>query len=129
MAEQTEGQGHEADGAPRRSLSGFAAVDARIVTRYSDTVIRSFRHKGIEAFFKKGTTRGIQAAHKDRLSRQLFALNNAADPQDMNVPGWRLHCLQGKLQNHWSIMVNGNWRLTFTFEDGDAVLVDYQDYH
>ncbi|RNF85387.1 type II toxin-antitoxin system RelE/ParE family toxin [Montanilutibacter psychrotolerans] len=92
-------------------------------------MIRSFRHKGIEAFFNAGTTRGIQADHKERLRRQLTALNSAAGPQDMNVPGWRLHSLQGKLKDQWSIMVNGNWRLTFKFEDGDAVLVDYQDYH
>jgi proteic killer suppression protein len=47
----------------------------------------------------------------------------------MNLPGWDLHPLKGRLANHWSISVNGNWRLTFTFENGDAVLVDYQDYH
>ncbi len=92
-------------------------------------MIRTFRHKGLEAFFRTGTVRGIQPAHRQRLARQLFALNNAATPQDMNVPGWRLHPLQGKLQDHWSVTVNGNWRLTFKFEDGDAILVDYQDYH
>ena len=47
----------------------------------------------------------------------------------MNVPGWKLHVLSGKLENHWSVWVNGNWRLTFTFEGEDAVLVDYQDCH
>lgn len=47
----------------------------------------------------------------------------------MNAPGWRLHALKGRLLDHWSIDVSGNWRLTFKFEDGNAVLVDYQDYH
>lgn len=47
----------------------------------------------------------------------------------MNMPGWNLHSLHGALARHWSIKVNGNWRLTFTFEDGEAILVDYQDYH
>ena len=47
----------------------------------------------------------------------------------MNVPGWDLHPLKGGLADHWSIKVNGNWRMTFTFEDEDAILVDYQDYH
>jgi proteic killer suppression protein len=56
-------------------------------------------------------------------------LDNANDPQDMNAPGWRLHPLDGQLANHWSVDVSGNWRLTFTFEDNDAILVDYQDYH
>lgn len=46
----------------------------------------------------------------------------------MNVPGWGLHPLQGRLDGHWSVTVSGNWRLTFLFENGDAILVDYQDY-
>ena len=47
----------------------------------------------------------------------------------MNAPGWRLHSLHGNLEGHWSVDVSGNWRLTFTFENEDAILVDYQDYH
>ena len=47
----------------------------------------------------------------------------------MNAPGWRLHALSGNLEGHFAITVNGNWRLTFRFEDGDAILVNYQDYH
>lgn len=47
----------------------------------------------------------------------------------MNAPGWRLHALRGNLEGHWAVQVDGNWRLTFTFEGEDAVLVDYQDYH
>ena len=48
----------------------------------------------------------------------------------MDMPGWNLHPLAGsKLKGHWSVWVNGNWRLTFMFEGQDAVLIDYQDYH
>lgn len=47
----------------------------------------------------------------------------------MNAPGWKLHALSHNLKGHWAITVNGNWRLTFAFDDGDAILVDYQDYH
>jgi len=92
-------------------------------------VIKSFRHKGVEQFFKTGSKRGIQAKHADRLRKQLFALDNASGPTDMNAPGWRLHALHGDLAGHWSVDVSGNWRLTFTFEGEDAILVDYQDYH
>jgi len=92
-------------------------------------MIRSFRHKGIERFFKTGSKAGIQAAHAPRLARQLAALEGARAPTDMNLPGWRLHALKGRLANHWSVTVNGNWRLTFAFEDGDVIFVDYQDYH
>jgi proteic killer suppression protein len=92
-------------------------------------MIRSFRHKGREAFFRTGSKRGIQPAHAARLSRQLAKLDTSANPRDMDVPGWRLHPLTGALDGHWSVWVNGNWRLTFKFEGQDAELVDYQDYH
>lgn len=101
----------------------------RDATRYTYPVIRTFRHKGVERFFRTGSKAGITAAHAPKLARQLAALNVAREPTDMKVPGWGLHPLQGKLANHWSVGVSGNWRLTFTFHDGDAELVDYQDYH
>jgi proteic killer suppression protein len=102
---------------------------ARDATRYNLPVIRSFRHKGIERFFRSGSRAGIQPMHAPRLGRQLSALDAAKRPEDMNRPGWGWHPLKGKLDGHWAVSVNGNWRLTFTFENGDAVLVDYQDYH
>ena len=93
-------------------------------------MIKSFRHKGLEAYFRLASKAGIQAAHAPRLARQLARLNEAHAPEDMNLPGWRLQPLSGRdLGGHWAVWVNGNWRLTFTFEGQDAVLVDYQDYH
>jgi proteic killer suppression protein len=92
-------------------------------------VIKSFRHKGVEQYFKTGSKARIQAKHAERLRKQLFALDSAKAPQDMNAPGWRLHRLRGELENHWAVDVSGNWRLTFAFEGEDAVLVDYKDYH
>ena len=92
-------------------------------------MIKSFRHKGVERFFLKGVKSGIQTASAGKLARQLQRLNAAHRPEDMNIPGWNLHPLKGQRKGHWSVWVNGNWRLTFTFEGSDAVLVDYQDYH
>jgi len=92
-------------------------------------MIKSFRHKGIERFFIKGSASGIQAAHAAKLARQLALLDSARAPQDMDVPGWRLHPLKGADKGHWSVWVNGNWRLTFVFDGEDAILVDYRDYH
>lgn len=92
-------------------------------------MIKSFQHKGIEKFFLTGSKAGIQPKHADKLSVQLFALNRAKSADDLNVAAWNLHPLQGGLKNHWSIKVNGNWRVTFAFEDEDVILVDYQDYH
>lgn len=92
-------------------------------------MIRTFPHKGLEALFRSGSKAGVQPAHASRLRRQLAQLDAATDPQDMGLPGWGLHPLKGELAGHWSIWVNGNWRLTFRFEGTDAVLVDYRDYH
>jgi proteic killer suppression protein len=92
-------------------------------------MILSFRHKGIERFFRAGSKAGIQPKHAYKLGDQLTLLNIARSPEEMNVPGWQWHELKGNLAGHWSVSVNGNWRLTFTFEGEDAILVDYRDYH
>lgn len=92
-------------------------------------MIRSFRHKGLEKFYKTGSTAGIQPAHAAKLRVLLTALDAAGEVGHMNMPAWRLHALSGSLKDHWSVRVNGNWRLTFRFENGHAEVVDYQDYH
>jgi toxin HigB-1 len=92
-------------------------------------MIKSFSHKGLQLFFEKGSKAGIQPAHAPRLERMLARLNEATSPRDMNLPGWGSHPLGRDLKGHYSVWVNGNWRMTFAFEGVDAVLVDYQDYH
>ena len=92
-------------------------------------MIRSFKHKGLEKFFESGSTAGIQAAHATRLRLILGRLNAATNANDMDLPGLRLHELAGKRAGIWSVTVNGNWRVTFRFEDGDAEIVNYEDYH
>lgn len=93
-------------------------------------MIISFKHKGLERFYRTGNKSGIQASHAKRISNILATLETAVTINDMNLPGWRLHALQGNLKDHWSVHVNGNWRITFKFnEDGNAEVLDYQDYH
>jgi len=92
-------------------------------------MIKSFRHKGLERFFHEGSKAGIQPAHASRLRLQLAALDQSVGPEDMSAPAWGLHPLKGGLKGHWAVTVNGNWRMVFTFEGTDAVLVDYLDYH
>ena len=103
--------------------------DTRYVTRYIQWMIRSFKHKGLAKFFKSGSTAGIQAAHAKRLRLILGRLNAAANAKDMDLPGLRLHELSGNRVGIWSVTVSGNWRVTFRFEDGDAEIVNYEDYH
>jgi len=92
-------------------------------------VIRSFKHKGLERFFRDGSKAGIQPKHERRLRLQLARLDAARSAEDMDLPGWRWHALKGDLKGHWAVFVEKNWRVVFTFEGEDAVLVDYQDYH
>ncbi len=99
------------------------------VTRYARQVIVSFRHKGLEALYRTGTKKGVRAGHAPKLLRILSALDVAQGPQDLGIPSFRTHRLTGALAGHWSIWVNGNWRVTFRFLDTDVELVDYQDYH
>ena len=97
--------------------------------RYSSGVIVSFRHKGLEALYERNSTKGVQAEHAPKLRRILSALDVAVAPGDLDIPGFRLHPLKGRLRGHWSIWVSGNWRVTFRFIDSDIELVDYLDYH
>jgi proteic killer suppression protein len=92
-------------------------------------MIRSFRHKGLERFFVKGSKSGIQSAHSKRLRLILGRLQSATTPQDMDLPGLYLHQLRGKYRGRWSVRVSGNWRLTFKFDGPDAIDIDYEDYH
>lgn len=92
-------------------------------------MIISFRHKGLEVLYRTGSARGVHAAHAGKLRRILSALDAASSPAELTHPGYRLHPLKGELKGHWSVWVNGNWRIVFRFAGTDVELVDYQDYH
>ena len=92
-------------------------------------MIISFKHKGLERFYKTGQSSGIQTKHARRLRLILTNLDQAESPQDMDLPGLRLHELKGKRKNIWSVSVSGNWRVTFRFASRDAEIVNYEDYH
>ena len=92
-------------------------------------VIKTFKHKGLKKFFEYGSKGGIQAAHAAKIERILDRLNAATDLQDMNAPGYDLHPLKGAFKGYYSVHVNGNWRIIFRFENGEADNVDLVDYH
>lgn len=92
-------------------------------------MIKSFRHKGLERFFRAGSKAGIQPKRERRLRLQLGRLDAARAAGDMDLPGWRCHALKGHVKGHWAVFVEKNWRLVFAFEGEDALLVDYEDYH
>jgi toxin HigB-1 len=92
-------------------------------------MIKSFRHKGLRRLFESGSSSGVQPTHAKRLRMQWAALDTARTSDDMDIPGFRLHQLKGEMRGRWSITVSGNWRMTFEFQNGNAYVVDYEDYH
>ena len=92
-------------------------------------MIESFRHRGLKALYDGRTDRWVAPEHVQRLRDILAALENSRGSEGMNLPGFRLHELRGRLKGHHAVSVSRNWRVTFRFLDGSAVDVDYVDYH
>jgi len=86
-------------------------------------MIRSFLHKGLQSYFESGSTAGIPAAHAKKIGLRLQMI------EQLNLQSLRLHQLKGDRAGIWSVRVTGNWRITFRFEDGDAYILNYEDYH
>jgi proteic killer suppression protein len=92
-------------------------------------VIKRFRHKGLEALFLTGSTKGVDAALAPKLRRMLSLLHSGPLPKAMDLPGYKLHSLKGERKGSWAVKVTGNWRLIFDIEGEDAINVDLEDYH
>jgi proteic killer suppression protein len=91
-------------------------------------MIRTFRSKALRKFAEKGDASKLPVQKIDRVRRILMALDVAARPEDMNIPGLRFHGLQGD-PKRYAVDASGNYRITFGFEGEDAVAVDIEDYH
>jgi proteic killer suppression protein len=92
-------------------------------------MIRSFRHKGLKRLHEDDDARGLNAGHVEKLRRILARLDIARVPQDLDLPGYRLHPLKGGLKGFWAVAVQANWRVVFRLEEGQVFAVDYTDYH
>ena len=92
-------------------------------------MIASFKHRGLKALYDGRTARRVAPEHIQKLRDILGVLDRSQRPQDVDLPGLQLHPLKGELKGHCAVTVSGNWRVTFRFEDGDVVDVDYLDYH
>ncbi len=88
-----------------------------------------FRHKDLQLLYEKGDARRLPPAQVGRIERILARLDEATEPADMDLPGFRLHPLKGDLDGCWSVRVSGNWRVVFRFEGLHACDVDLVDYH
>jgi proteic killer suppression protein len=93
------------------------------------SMIVSFRSRSLSRFWEKDDERGLNRQHIPKIARMLDALDRAGHVEDMAIPAYRLHKLAGEKPDRWSVWVSGNWRITFSFENGEALAVDYEDYH
>ncbi len=93
-------------------------------------MIVSFRHKGLRKFYERSDAGGLPAQSAAKIKRMLSVIDTAQSVDEIGLyPGWRLHPLKGAYQGFWSLTVSGNWRIIFRFESGDAMELDYVDYH
>ncbi|MBZ5613036.1 MAG: type II toxin-antitoxin system RelE/ParE family toxin [Acidobacteriia bacterium] len=92
-------------------------------------MIRSIRHKGLKRLYEDDDLRGVIREHAVKLRDILARLDAAETIADLDVPGFRLHPLKGELKGYWAVTVRANWRVIFRFAEGDALDVDYADYH
>jgi proteic killer suppression protein len=92
-------------------------------------MILNFKHRGLRRLFEDDDRRGLNAEHVEKIMRVLARLQRASQPEDMNLPGYRLRQLKGEYAGFWSITVRANWRMIFQFEGADVKDVDFLDYH
>ena len=92
-------------------------------------MIYNFRHKGLKQLFESRMSASVNPEHVPRLRRILALLETAETFADMDLPGLNLHELKGGRKGTWSVKVSGNWRVTFQIKQGDAIDVNYEDYH
>jgi proteic killer suppression protein len=91
-------------------------------------MIRSFQHKGLDKLWNKNNPKGVRSDLVYRVQRRLTALDAAQDVRELDIPGWGLHKLHGE-PVRYALSVNGPWRITFEWEDGEAIRVDLEQYH
>jgi proteic killer suppression protein len=92
-------------------------------------MIRTFKHRGLRRLYARDDRSGIRTDLVDTVQEILTIIDDAATPQDLNLPGYRLHPLKGNLKGYWSVTVRANWRIIFRFEGADACDVELIDYH
>lgn len=92
-------------------------------------MIKSFKHKGLQRFHERDDHSGLRPDLANVIQDILTVLDEAVSPQELNLPGYRLHPLRGALKGYWAVTVRANWRIVFRFEGVNAVDVELVDYH
>lgn len=97
-------------------------------TVYNNIMIKSFKSKKLEKAYRNDYS-GIYPEHRERCKALLTLIDSVDDIKDLDLPCYKLHKLKGNRKDIWAMTVRANWRITFEFEDGDAYILDYEDYH
>lgn len=92
-------------------------------------MIKNFSHKGLKRLFERDDSSGVRADQVQRIRAVLAHLDEAKQPSDLALPGYRLHPLRGDLKGYWSVSITANWRIVFSLEKGDVFNIDLVDYH
>lgn len=96
---------------------------------YVRVSIRGWKSRKLKRFYEKGRVQGISPEMAPRIETRLDALDSAELVEDMDIPGWAFHPLKGNRKGTYAVEVQANWRITFEFENGNAYVVDLEDYH
>lgn len=93
-------------------------------------MIKSFRDARTEALHQGKSQKGVPADILKRAVAKLFLIDTVTRLKDLEVPpGNKLEALRGDRQGQHSIRVNDQWRICFTWQDGNAHDVEFCDYH
>jgi proteic killer suppression protein len=92
-------------------------------------MIKNFKHKGLRQLYEDDSRKGVNPEHVRKLRQILAVLEVAYTVDALRLPAFDLHSLKGDRKGIWSVRVQGNWRMTFRFENGEASDIDYEDYH
>jgi proteic killer suppression protein len=92
-------------------------------------MIRRFRHRGLKILYENIERRGVRAEHVEKTARVLARLDVATRPEELNLPGLHPRRLEGEFAGYWSVPIQGDWRIIFRFDLGNALDVDLVEYH
>ncbi|CAN5427473.1 type II toxin-antitoxin system RelE/ParE family toxin [soil metagenome] len=93
-------------------------------------MIRSFRDKDTEAIWHRTYVKKLSPDLSRLIYNKLVLINAAENINDLRVPpGSRLEKLSGNRTGQYSVRVNGQWRICFTWANGGAGNVELVDYH
>lgn len=95
---------------------------------YTSPVIKTFTSKPLAELWSTGRSGRIGAQYQKRIRVRLDRLDVCLTPDEMNLPGFNFHPLHG-IPQRYSVHVNGPWCITFEFEAGNALRVDFEQYH